>query len=200
MSRALTNTAKKTCHIPRQASFTEFETGEEVQDDTPEKFRTVLQALMHAAERGTLTTNKIYVGKYTHIRYINDESEGYWDPVGEIDPQRTTVDVEVLKTWLASRGVTTGFFFPEASDTPDYLNAEHPRYARRLAAAVNAWLAVTQASGKSVKDAIKKWLREHAAEYGLTNDDGNPNETGIEEVAKVANWQPTGGAPKTPGQ
>lgn len=26
---------QRTCHIPHQASFTEFETGEEVQDDTP---------------------------------------------------------------------------------------------------------------------------------------------------------------------
>jgi hypothetical protein len=58
--------------------------------------------------------------------------------------------------------------------------------------------AVTQGSGKSVKDAIKKCLREHAAEFDLANEDGNPNETGIDEVAKVANWQPTGGAPKTP--
>jgi len=155
---------------------------------------------MHAAERGTLTANKVYVGKYTHIRYVNDESEGYWDPVGEIASQGTTVDVEVLKTWLTPRGVTTEFFFPGASDTPDYLNAEHPRYARRLAAAVNAWLAVTQASGKSVKDAIKKWLREHAAEFVLADDDGIPNQTGIEEVAKVANWQPAGGAPKTPSK
>ncbi|WP_321902847.1 hypothetical protein [Paraburkholderia tropica] len=112
----------------------------------------------------------------------------------------TTVAVADVRTWLTSRGVTTVFFFPGESDASNYLNAKHPRYARRLAAAVNAWLAVTQASDKSVKDAIKKWLREHAAEYELTNDDGNPNETGIEEVAKVANWQPTGGAPKTPGQ
>lgn len=116
------------------------------------------------------------------------------------DWKLTTIAVEDVRSWLASRGVRTGFFFPEATDTPDYLNPKHPRYAPRLAAAVNAWLAVTQASGKSVKDAIRKWLREHAAEFGLTNDDGNPNETGIEEVAKVANWQPAGGAPKTPGQ
>jgi hypothetical protein len=115
------------------------------------------------------------------------------------DWKLTTVAVDDVRKWLVSRGVKTGFFFPDATNAPDYLNTKHPRYAPRLAAAVNAWLAVTQGSGKSVKDAIKKWLREHAAEYGLTNDDGNPNETGIEEVAKVANWQPTGGAPKTPG-
>jgi hypothetical protein len=32
-----------------------------------------------------------------------------------------------------------------------------------------------------------KWLREHAADFGLTDEDGKPNETGIEEAAKVAN-------------
>lgn len=50
----------------------------------------------------------------------------------------TTVTIADVRTWLTSRGVTTGFFFPGASDTPDYLNAKHPRYARRLSAAVNA--------------------------------------------------------------
>jgi hypothetical protein len=53
--------------------------------------------------------------------------------------------------------------------------------------------------GKHPKGALSKWLREHAAELGLSDDDGKPNETGIEEVAKVANWQPGGGAPKTAG-
>jgi hypothetical protein len=116
------------------------------------------------------------------------------------DWKLTTVTVDDVRGWLALRSVKMGFFFPDATDAPDYLNRKHPRYAPRLAAAVNAWLAVTQGSGKSVKDAIKKWLREHAAEFGLTNEDGNPNETGIDEVAKVANSQPTGGAPTTPGQ
>jgi hypothetical protein len=46
---------------------------------------------------------------------------------------------------------------------------------------------------------LVKWLREHAVEFGMSDEDGKPNETGIEETAKVANWQLTGGAPKTPG-
>jgi hypothetical protein len=33
----------------------------------------------------------------------------------------------------------------------------------------------------------------------LVDKQGKPNGTGIEEVAKVANWQTDGGAPKTPG-
>ena len=89
------------------------------------------------------------------------------------------------------------------SDAPDYLNPKLPKgYAPKLAAAVNAWLAVQampDTKGKSVKEALKKWLRENAATYGLTDDDGKANETGIDEVSKVANWEPKGGAPKTPG-
>lgn len=75
-------------------------------------------------------------------------------------------------------------------------------YAPKLAAAVAAWEAVTsdpkRLRGKSPKQALEAWLTEHAAEYDLVNKDGTPNKTGIEEAAKVANWQPAGGAPKTP--
>jgi len=34
--------------------------------------------------------------------------------------------------------------------------------------------------------------------YTVSLEEGKPNETGIEECAKVANWQEKGGAPKTP--
>ncbi len=118
------------------------------------------------------------------------------------DIKQSKVDIESLKVWLRSRGVKTGFFFPAASDTPDYLNSAHPRYAPKLAAAVQAWLAVDEnagKNGKSVKQSLVKWLRENAANYKLSDEDGKPNETGIEECAKVANWQDKGGAPKTPG-
>ncbi len=109
------------------------------------------------------------------------------------------VQVESLKEWLVSRGFRQGFFFPERTETPDYLDPGNPRYAPKLAAAVRAWQAVTDPAGRHPKQALTKWLRENAAEFDLTDDEGKPNETGIEETAKVANWQPGGGAPKTPG-
>lgn len=118
-----------------------------------------------------------------------------------VDPDwsLTTVRVDMLRKWLAGRGIKSGFFFPQAPDAPDYLDPQHARYAPKLAAAVRAWLAVDQAVGKHPKQALVKWLREHSADFGLSDDEGKPNEQGIEECAKVANWQPGGGAPKTPG-
>lgn len=121
---------------------------------------------------------------------------------GLIDVQSSQIEVESLRAWLSGRGLRTGFFFPEKAIAQDYLDPEHPRFAPKLAAAVCAWLATASesaTSGKSPKQALTKWLREHASEFGLTDDEGKPNETGIEEAAKVANWQPSGGAPKTPG-
>lgn len=116
-----------------------------------------------------------------------------------IDLAESRVEVESLKSWLVSRGIKTGFFFPVATDAPDYLDRHHPRYAPKLAAAVRAWLAVDDPKGKHPKQALSKWLREHSADFGLSDDEGKPNEQGIDECAKVANWQPGGGAPKTPG-
>jgi hypothetical protein len=53
--------------------------------------------------------------------------------------------------------------------------------------------------GKTAKQAINVWLRRNAARFGLTKEDGNPNDQGIEDVSKIANWDTKGGAPKTPG-
>jgi hypothetical protein len=116
------------------------------------------------------------------------------------DWKLSTVSRDDLTAWLANRGVKTGFFFSTATDAPDYLDPKNPRYAHKLAAAVRAWQAVTDPKGKHPKQALAKWLRENAVKFGLTDEEGKPNETGIEEAAKVANWQPGGGAPKTSGE
>lgn len=108
----------------------------------------------------------------------------------------TTVEVKALREWLSARGITNGFFFPkarQATGLPDYLDKNHPRYAPGLAAAITAWLQYEPVPGKSAKMAIEQWLREHAAEYSLS-------ELAIKEYAKVANWDRAGGAPKTPGK
>lgn len=118
------------------------------------------------------------------------------------DWEKTLINVDELKTWLESKGFRSEFFFPSATDAPLYLDPKHPRYAPKLAAAVNAWLEIgnlAENNGKSVKQSLMKWLRENASLYRLSDEDGKPNETGIEECAKVANWQDKGGAPKTPG-
>lgn len=84
----------------------------------------------------------------------------------------------------------------------DYLDTSHERYAPKLAAVVGAWLACGDPEalrGKHPKQAVMKWLRENAADFGLTDDDGNPQENTIDEIAKIANWKLTSGAPKTPG-
>lgn len=87
-----------------------------------------------------------------------------------------------------SSAVTTG-----KSLIPDYLDPNHPQHAPKLAAAVQAWQAVTndpeRLRGKTPKQAITQYLVDHA-KFG---------EAVIEDIARVANWEPRGGAPKTPG-
>ena len=114
----------------------------------------------------------------------------------------TTIRVEDLRDWLKHRGLKSGFFFPQASDIPDYLDPNNANYAPKLAAAICAWETVTLdpslIKATTAKQSMVKWLRQNAGRYGLTKEDGNPNEQGIEEIAKIANWDAKGGAPKTP--
>ncbi len=139
-------------------------------------------------------------GKNVGMPTFDDYGNGCYPDPETTSITDSTVERDSLTEWLASRGIRTGFFFPEKQETgtPDYLDPNHPRYAPKLAAAVKAWLANPEIRGKTKKQAIDKWAREHAAQFGLTNDDGLPIEKAMEEIAIVANWNTSGGAPKTP--
>ncbi len=164
-------------------------------ENRPSGYEAAKTAISSALRRGTI--------EGTWVRHCETDFHGNIIGVIEesINLSESRVEVASLRSWLAWRGMKSGFFFPDGSDAPDYLDRGHPRYAPKLAAAVQAWLAVESETlaGRSPKQILVKWLRQHAADYGLSDEDGKPNETGIEEAAKVANWQPGGGAPKTPG-
>lgn len=125
--------------------------------------------------------------------------------------EKTFIEVDELRAWLSSKGNRTGFFFPDSTDAPDYLDPKNPRYAPKLAAAVRVWQAMADENlrrGKNPFSAMEQYLETRYKEFGLFHEKDNPkngtvagdiNKTAISEVAKVANWQPGGGAPKTPG-
>ena len=58
-----------------------------------------------------------------------------------VDLLESTVEVESLRSWLKDRGSTTGFFSQSttSTDSAEYLDPGHLRYAPKLAAAVKAW-------------------------------------------------------------
>jgi hypothetical protein len=130
--------------------------------------------------------------------------KGDQEPIhmGKYDLGAVRIDVDELRAWLVSRKVTSGFFFPDGAALPGYLDKNHIHYPPKLAAAIRAWEAVTSEpallNGKTPKQAIQKWLLQNAAEHGLLKDDGTQNILAIEEVSKLANWKPAGGASKTP--
>lgn len=167
--------------------------------ERPEKFTAALTALTHAIFGGRLPAT---------LCNFSDPDWGF--DTGETDWDKTTVFVEDLKDWLRSRGIESGFFFPQASETPanttpGYLDPEHAHYAPKLAAAIAVWLAVDAnpelTKGKTVKKAMKKWLEKNATQFKLlVKDDGTLNAEGIEETAKTANWDDKCGAPKTPAK
>ena len=162
-------------------------------DERPSGYGAALQAIT-AKLRDRLIEGE-------HFQEIDTDING--NPVGEIDGStdidRSTVNAAAVARWLFYKGYRSGFFFPDGVGEPDYMNVNDARYAPKLAATVRAWEAVTDPKGKSPKQALIKWLREHAAEFGQSDDDGVPINQAMEECSAVANWQPKGGAAKTPG-
>ncbi|WP_052699449.1 hypothetical protein [Hyphomicrobium sp. 99] len=146
----------------------------------------VLTALKNAIDDETLTL----------YRKVYHEEFG-----AGLDYSQSLVHVDDLQDWMPRIGLHDSFFRP-AAPAPDIQYPLGDFYAPKLAAAIAAWKAVTAdprlLRGKSPKKALEAWLRENAARYDLLNKDGSPNATGIEEISKVANWKPTGGAPATP--
>lgn len=178
--------------------------------------QTALAALKNAVNSGKLRARLVFSAQPRYEAGIDNMMErGYWQDEdisvfednatksefvirNAPDWDKSLVGRDDLKAWLVGNGYRTGFFFPESTEVVDYLDPKHSRYAPKLAAAVNAWIAVTDPGKISPKKALEKWLREHAAKFGMTDEDGNPINQAIEDCSKVANWQPGGGAPKTP--
>jgi hypothetical protein len=172
--------------------------GHYVERNAPENQPPGYVALKSALIEGIKTL--LMLGDITPLRKFDDRVQAEVNIPDTVDCEKSIVFVDEYKFWLRERGIPSDFFSSMMEDEPDFLQPKNPRYAHRLAAAVKAWQAVGDEplAGHTPKQLLQTWLREHAAEFDLCLDNGKPNETGIEEVAKVANWRPLGGAPKTP--
>jgi hypothetical protein len=170
-------------------------------NEYPDNFNAVFTALTNAVICKKL---KAEIHFMIEQRFDSIAEDFYEYETEDPDWDKTMVSVDDIRSWLKSRGVKQGFFFPQPIETQDYLDPNQKNYAPKLAAAIRAWQAVNTdpdlLKGKTVKQVLLKWLRKNADQFGLTKDDGNPNEQGIEEIAKISNWDTKGGAPKTPGK
>ena len=148
----------------------EREQGREMPRQIAARYQTDLRAALTAISGG-LRRQAI---KGTVVPDAKETADGSDGPtlLESIDVDRSTIEVDSLRHWLRARGVTDSFFYHAVADQPDFLDQSHQRYAPKLAAAVSAWQAVTNPGTRSVKQALEHWLREHAIDLGLVNDEG----------------------------
>lgn len=159
----------------------------EDQAKQPTGYNAVRSALRNAILSGSLEANARY-------------SQGDFDSPPTLNLHDTTIHFADLARFLKTSGFSSPVFERPSVSTED--EAADFAYPPKLAAANKAWAAVTANPallvGKSPKQALEKWLIENSADLQLLNRDGTVNRTGIEEICKVANWKPSGGATPTP--
>jgi hypothetical protein len=114
--------------------------------------------------------------------------------VTECDPAQSLVYQSQLFAWLKAQGFPTGLLYSDESNALGPRDRNHPRYAPKLALALAAWEAFdeTPAQGRP-KQRLLKWAEQHAAEFGLLGEDGEPIKTAMDEISIVANWDMAGG-------
>ena len=135
-------------------------------------------------------------------RYIAADIAESYDQEGMYEGTsvyNTRISRAVLIEYFAEKGIKS-IYFKDNKEHEDQYNKNSPFYSPKLAAANEAWKAVTTEKHRlnkcTPKQALEKWLEENASRYGLLNSDGSFNKNGIEEVAKIANWKTKGGAPQ----
>jgi len=147
----------------------------------------------------TALCNAIRTGRLEPSAEVYDQDEF---GTQSLNLHQTLVHVGDLNRFLIENGTYSAFFDRSAPHTAIGSQPGTRRFPPKLDAAIRAWTAVTgepeRLRGKSPKQALESWLIEHAAELGLLNRNGDPNRSGIEEICKVANWKPEGGATPTP--
>lgn len=105
----------------------------------------------------------------------------------------TTVRTEALRKWCDERGIWNPW---QAANLPVDRTpaAALTHYPGELQAAIDAFNAVhgndAALRGKSPRQALSAWLSDNCPELSSKARD---------RIATVANWEPGGGAPKTPG-
>jgi hypothetical protein len=160
-------------------------------DDWPKEVKVEVSPFLNAIQNAARTGKFLFVEEKNFRN--NDDETNWYDSL---------INVDSFCAWLRQREFVDGFFICRQDEVDRIAHSTGEFYAPKLAAAVRAWNEVTSSpealNGKTPKKALEIWLRKHANEYGLTSKDGNPNELGIEEICKVANWKPSGGASPTP--
>lgn len=160
-----------------------------------EGYGAIKTALLAAIRSKQLRATVEEVSEYNEL--------GQWSGVkpGTIDLDLTLIDVSSLIDFLRARDFQTEVFGGSGNAVHPVLDASGAFYAPKLAAALDAWVAVTaerrfETQG-TPKRWIEKWLREQASRYALHKADGTLNEDAIQQIAKIVNWRPEGGAGKT---
>jgi hypothetical protein len=147
----------------------------------PDGMRIWIQALQEAARTAKVSYR------------ISEDFDPGWggDPIN----RDAKIEVTSLKKWLKEMNAIDNFFLPPVRSPRAFADSTSEFYAPKLAAAIDAWTAVTSMPLKGTpKQALIEWLKTNLGTYEITASEGI-----VEEIAKIANWSPSGGSPRTLG-
>lgn len=134
----------------------------------------------------------------TKTAYDPDGLESWQEEIeGDLCANRSTINMDSLRAWLASKNVTVEQFAGLSRTSDDFLDREDPSYSPKLAATIAAWRHVKQnpINGLSIKRQLADWLHANSARFWPDGMDSKVTDTFVNEAARIANWDAEGGRP-----
>ena len=183
--------------VPYEQGAFRFDYGGKMPSKAMPVFRALALALckfeLHLYFSGKKITNADELQSFSYDRSVSYRCGYSWWDKGKLL-------VKDLKNWLQLNGFSSNFFETKPVTMPDYMNSDLEQHSYKLAAAVKAWEyffthGLTYPK-KSLKHNISEWLKDNANKLNLLYK-GEVSEQAIEDVAKIVNWKPEGGAPKS---
>jgi hypothetical protein len=145
-----------------------------------------LSAAIRAIGGGLL--NNTIAGKLVPIQIYGANNEVFGAELNSVDADKSLVSVPSFIAWLGSKGIKTGYFFQTLNSDSVGLDKSNPYYSSRLDLLLQAWrhLSANGHGNRTPKQVIMKFMNEHAAQFGLTSDDGTPQVSAIEVGSRWA--------------
>lgn len=163
--------------------------------DVPAGYEAARQVIVSALLANKVDGNRTWKtisGEYP------DGGSGWQDYVeGDVCADKSTINMDSLRAWLASKNVTVEQFIGLSGTSDDFLDQDDQKYAPKLAATIAAWRHVKSnpINGLSVKQQLTNWLNDNSARFWPEGMDAKVTDTFVKEAARIANWDADGGRP-----
>jgi hypothetical protein len=148
-------------------------------------YQELKKAMIDAVDYGEL---ELFGDELISFNYCQQDNLRDTGDTGSCASEYHKLSRHTVQAWVEKYNFETTFFETQkvAVNLPNYLDKNHPEHSLTLGIAIEAWERFSDLGISHPKKYVEKWLSEQHS---------NLSQEVRDEIAKMANWNKSGGAP-----